>query len=1067
MVCSWAAGTSSADTNKAQPIGNSDSFFQKYPHLEDFFPYFAYMSYPDCRTLDGERMVEKWNECYFNIIISYDFFQMIADMGWGKDWYVVKSLGITPKGQALFNSLREHRLKLFGHVQMWMGQYSKLNPIHELFKGKDRELTEQEFADAEAKLKKELEWFAALSQGQLKDLLMYWVTDDEPDHVGPTKAMHRMLAKYDPSKPVFNVDPWMGNAEKLVPHVEIQGCDFYVHADCYQHQWDMQDKFEKLYRLNPKAITMFVGDLTTYGIHEQTKSFLRDSRPSQAELRSLVWQSVAGGAKGVGYWNFSRITSPLDYAVSVMDYYYLPQKMNVQSVVAELGQRLTAIGPLLLRTHPELDGRPVIGCATCDYSTYTGSMIRCGALKHNTKEERYIVLHNYNMDGAASGTVTARESWSGKHVYDLDRLVEVNADAKAPGIYPVSIGAAGDAVVWLVGSPEDFERCKRTILRHRAEMALPLVENQMRLATRWNVPIESVEALLAKADAQAKAGEYGACWESRKTALKMAQGLTRGDKDIAWLQDTLSSLAKQLSGISAKVAGNWRALEMGETSNADAKVSNDPVRNPVAGGALCMLHELGKAYFEAELMFREGQRDKLAELRRRLPMLEASTTFLDQQFDRIIAAQLAIIRKPVRMAYLTTGRDRMDFALTNSWLDDACLADWVTLGDDGVLRNSKKEAVKLNDYDVLWMHQLNSWHPTKNVKNVKPGDVLSPAFIKPEFVDAVKAHLAAGKGLLLTGLSSCYATMLGREAKMPDAYHDGGYYPGNFDVGYKPVPGAEGHPVFKDLDAKGFYTNNNMSPYNEVSECTWFKAHPSGRVIASLLDSEIGEVRDYATLLEYPGDPSGSKGLIIAMGGTAFDATPGLHSSMKKDNSMALLKKNQRALLLNVLEYLAQGKPYALTSPASAEPKRYLSVLPPVWRFKLDPKDEGLSAKWQDPALDESSWKDISIGTSWNSCGYDYKDGHAWYRVRFSVPPELIGKTVSLRFGAVDEAATVFLDGKELGQHEGWNTPFQFDVTDQLGGGVGAEHQLTVRVFKGPVGAGGIWRKVWLEAVEK
>ena len=108
---------------------------------------------------------------------------------------------------------------------------------------------------------------------------MIWVTDDEPENLGPTRTMHRLLRKYDSSRPILNLSPWMPPAIKMPPHMEIPACDFYVHSDSSGRQWDMQDKFEKLYRLNPAAITMFVGDTTVFCHEYPLKPFQREGRP--------------------------------------------------------------------------------------------------------------------------------------------------------------------------------------------------------------------------------------------------------------------------------------------------------------------------------------------------------------------------------------------------------------------------------------------------------------------------------------------------------------------------------------------------------------------------------------------------------------------------------------------------------------------------------------------------------------------------------------------------------------------------------------------------------------------
>jgi beta-galactosidase/beta-glucuronidase len=93
---------------------------------------------------------------------------------------------------------------------------------------------------------------------------------------------------------------------------------------------------------------------------------------------------------------------------------------------------------------------------------------------------------------------------------------------------------------------------------------------------------------------------------------------------------------------------------------------------------------------------------------------------------------------------------------------------------------------------------------------------------------------------------------------------------------------------------------------------------------------------------------------------------------------------------------------------------------------------------------------------------------------------------VLLHFGAVDYAATVWLDGHEVVRHSGGHTPFHADLTDLLAEGAAAEHVLAVRVVDDPVDVtqprgkqdwrdhphaiwyhrtSGIWQPVWLETV--
>jgi len=105
-----------------------------------------------------------------------------------------------------------------------------------------------------------------------------------------------------------------------------------------------------------------------------------------------------------------------------------------------------------------------------------------------------------------------------------------------------------------------------------------------------------------------------------------------------------------------------------------------------------------------------------------------------------------------------------------------------------------------------------------------------------------------------------------------------------------------------------------------------------------------------------------------------------------------------------------------------------------------------------------------------------------WYRRRFELPRKWLGRRVLLNFGGVDFEATVWVNGKEVGQHRGGYDGFTFDVTDALR--PAGANELVVAAWD-PTDAGtqprgkqvrkphsiwytptsGIWQTVWLEPV--
>lgn len=150
--------------------------------------------------------------------------------------------------------------------------------------------------------------------------------------------------------------------------------------------------------------------------------------------------------------------------------------------------------------------------------------------------------------------------------------------------------------------------------------------------------------------------------------------------------------------------------------------------------------------------------------------------------------------------------------------------------------------------------------------------------------------------------------------------------------------------------------------------------------------------------------------------------------------------------------------------------RRQLS-LTGFWDFVADPDKEGepqgYQRKFPDPQARQ--W----VPGSWNSVArfWNYQ-GDGWYRTIFSLEDE---GSYRLHFGAVGLRATVWLDGKLLGSHDGGYTPFRFFLPQLKVG----KHQLVVRVCNetssttvpkengGWFPFGGIYRPVYLERVDQ
>lgn len=99
-----------------------------------------------------------------------------------------------------------------------------------------------------------------------------------------------------------------------------------------------------------------------------------------------------------------------------------------------------------------------------------------------------------------------------------------------------------------------------------------------------------------------------------------------------------------------------------------------------------------------------------------------------------------------------------------------------------------------------------------------------------------------------------------------------------------------------------------------------------------------------------------------------------------------------------------------------------------LWRFKPDPKDAGVAARWFD-GLQEA--RTIPVPCSWNDLFDDLAEyfGPAWCETDLWVAPPSPGRRMLIRFGSAMYRADVWLNGVKLGVHEGGHLPFAFDVT--------------------------------------
>lgn len=123
------------------------------------------------------------------------------------------------------------------------------------------------------------------------------------------------------------------------------------------------------------------------------------------------------------------------------------------------------------------------------------------------------------------------------------------------------------------------------------------------------------------------------------------------------------------------------------------------------------------------------------------------------------------------------------------------------------------------------------------------------------------------------------------------------------------------------------------------------------------------------------------------------------------------------------------------STPALAE-GRLVVNMDGAWPFRMDPDNVGEAQKWFGP---ETSFTDsIQVPGCWDAQGFGAETdklrhqflGKAWYKRQVDVPADWAGKRVYLRISAVHRYASVWVNGKFLGEHIGYLSPFEYDITD-------------------------------------
>jgi DUF1680 family protein len=122
-----------------------------------------------------------------------------------------------------------------------------------------------------------------------------------------------------------------------------------------------------------------------------------------------------------------------------------------------------------------------------------------------------------------------------------------------------------------------------------------------------------------------------------------------------------------------------------------------------------------------------------------------------------------------------------------------------------------------------------------------------------------------------------------------------------------------------------------------------------------------------------------------------------------------------------------------ITMSCSTNQKKNNSIeLPNEWKFTT-----GDNPEYSKPDFNDQSWKSIKVDNYWEAQGYPGYDGIAWYRTRSVFPSSLkknnkLFKSVRISLGRIDDADETWLNGKKIGETDGWDIDRSYYVPFNL-----------------------------------
>jgi sialate O-acetylesterase len=106
---------------------------------------------------------------------------------------------------------------------------------------------------------------------------------------------------------------------------------------------------------------------------------------------------------------------------------------------------------------------------------------------------------------------------------------------------------------------------------------------------------------------------------------------------------------------------------------------------------------------------------------------------------------------------------------------------------------------------------------------------------------------------------------------------------------------------------------------------------------------------------------------------------------------------------------------------------------------------------WNDPGIDESKWKQMTLPGLWEQKGLEGLDGVVWFRKSVSISAANAGKAATLELSMIDDNDMTYVNGVKVGSTNSYNTKRKYSIP----AGVLKEGKNTIAVRVDDTGGGG------------